>query len=359
MKAKRFMLIGLDGAMPNMLEKFRDEGSIPNMTKLMKQGAFMEALPCIPVDTPTNWVTIATGARPGTHGITSFTVHFPGEALDVGHSTVDLDATKLCKAEFLWDTAERAGKKCLVLNYLCSWPSTMKKGILLGGPSPWGHRSWILGPSVHFVSGVSKVSANSVRYEISLRKAKNWKGLSQSLNDSYFEAKIPSNFVEPPQTADTWQTWMEVLKPDESVSEPKSCWNPAYYLLIVNSPNQEDGRVHICREKDLASSVATLHVGDWSNWIYEEVSTPNGRNRAGFRFRLNELSSDGRRFELHRTPLHKTTGWTDPSYLAEEITEKIGPYASGYKGYPMSPDSPKYNKIYFEHVLSLLTTWLM
>lgn len=68
MKAKRFMLIGLDGAMPNMLEKFRDEGSIPNMTKLMKQGAFMEALPCIPVDTPTNWVTIATGARPGTHG---------------------------------------------------------------------------------------------------------------------------------------------------------------------------------------------------------------------------------------------------------------------------------------------------
>jgi len=197
---------------------------------------------------------------------------------------------------------------------------------------------------------VSKVSANSVRYEISLRKARDWKGLSQSSNDSYFEAKIPSNFVEPPQAADTWQAWLEVLKPDESAPEPKSCWNPAYYLLIANSPNQEDGKVYVCREKDLASNVATIHVGDWSDWIYEEVSTVNGRNRTGFRFRLNELSSDGRRFELYRTALHKTTGWTDPSCLAEEITEKIGPYASGHEGYPISPDSPKYNKIYFEHV---------
>ncbi|GAF90532.1 unnamed protein product, partial [marine sediment metagenome] len=202
--ATKFMLIGLDGAMPEMLEKFRDEGNIPHMARLMKEGSFMKALPCPPVDTPTNWVTIVTGAWPGTHGITSFTVHFPGESLDVGHSTVDLDATTLCKAEFLWDAAERAGKRCLVLNYLCSWPSTMKKGLLIGGPSPRGHDSWILGPPVHFIRGVSKTAAHSLNYEVSLTKGANWKKMPQSLS-SYWEVEIPSNLLEPAAGADIWQ----------------------------------------------------------------------------------------------------------------------------------------------------------
>lgn len=345
----RFMLIGLDGAMPNMLEKFRDEGSIPNIAKLMKEGAFMEALPCPPVDTPTNWVTIVTGAWPGTHGITSFTVHLPGEPLDVGHSTVDLDATTLCEAEFFWDAAERAGKKCLVLNYLCSWPSTMKKGLLVGGPSPRGHDSWILGPSVHFVSGVSETATRSFRSEISLKRAKNWKGLPRS-SAFCLEARIPGNFIEPAATTDLWQTWERVLKQRRDKAKPRASWKPTYYLLIVNQKRKDSRKVYISRTKDFASVEAILRPGEWSGWMYEEVATRDGQARGGFRFRLNELSADGSRFELYRTPIYSTSGWTDPPDLAEGITEAIGPYASGHESYPMSAHSRKYNEIYFEQV---------
>ncbi|GAF90677.1 unnamed protein product, partial [marine sediment metagenome] len=110
------------------------------------------------------------------------------------------------------------------------------------------------------------------------------------------------------------------------------------------------GRVHISPERDFAKVEAELGVGEWSDWIFNVVETRGGRAQGGFRFRLNELSSDGERFELYRTPIYSTSGWTNPAPLAKEITKVIGPYASGYESYPMSPHSRKYNDIYFEQV---------
>ncbi len=94
MKAKKFMILGFDGAMPEHFNRFLHEGHMPNIARLIKKGTYSRALPAPPVDSPTNWVTIVTGAWPGTHGITSFTIHLPGDPLDVGRSTVGLDSTK-------------------------------------------------------------------------------------------------------------------------------------------------------------------------------------------------------------------------------------------------------------------------
>lgn len=71
MKAKRLMILGFDGAMPEHLEKFVAEGVMPNVAELMNSGAYARALPCPPVDTPTNWTTMVTGAWPGPPGLTS------------------------------------------------------------------------------------------------------------------------------------------------------------------------------------------------------------------------------------------------------------------------------------------------
>jgi len=133
MKAKRLMILGFDGAMPEHLETFVAEGVMPNVAAPMKRGATARALPCPPVDTPTNWTSIVTGAWPGTHGITSFTGHTPGEPLDVGFDTSGPQATTRCRAEYLWDVAERAGKRVVVLNYMCAWPPTMTDGVTIGG----------------------------------------------------------------------------------------------------------------------------------------------------------------------------------------------------------------------------------
>lgn len=130
-KNVKLLLIGLDGAMPGLLKKFSEEGEVPCLTQLMREGVSLELLPSPPCDTPTNWTTIVTGAWTGTHGATGFNVHLPGESLSLGvRSGFD---TRLCGAEFLWDVAEKKGLKSLLYDYPPSRPPTIKNGIVLGG----------------------------------------------------------------------------------------------------------------------------------------------------------------------------------------------------------------------------------
>ena len=125
--ANRLILIGLDGLNPEMIEKLVSEDKLPAMARLIEQGVFSAALSASPLDTPTNWTGIATGAWPGTHGITSFGIHMPGR--DLGDPLLGGFNTNLCQAEPLWDVAERAGKVPFLFDYPGSWPPTIQRGV--------------------------------------------------------------------------------------------------------------------------------------------------------------------------------------------------------------------------------------
>jgi len=130
-RAKKMILIGLDSAIPTFIKKFATEGRLTHIARLMRQGFFTEVFPCPPCDTPTNWTTIVTGSWPGTHGVTSFHTRLPGTSLK--DNIQGTDNTQLCPAEFLWDVAEREGKKCFIFDYPNSWPPTIKNGIVWCG----------------------------------------------------------------------------------------------------------------------------------------------------------------------------------------------------------------------------------
>lgn len=127
-QAERLILIGLDGLNAEMVAKVASEGKLPHMAKLMGAGVFAKALSAPPLDTPTNWTGIATGAWPGTHGITSFGIHMPTR--DLNDPLIGAFNTNLCRAEFLWDVAERMGKVPFIFDYPDSWPPTIRKGIV-------------------------------------------------------------------------------------------------------------------------------------------------------------------------------------------------------------------------------------
>ncbi len=130
-KDTKLLLIGLDGAMIGLVRKFSDEGSLPHLHQLIQEGSLLEVLPSPPCDTATNWTTIATGAWTGTHGVTGFGVHLPGESYELGtRCTCD---TRLCQAEYLWNVAEKQGLTCLLYDYPPCRPVTLKNGIVLGG----------------------------------------------------------------------------------------------------------------------------------------------------------------------------------------------------------------------------------
>lgn len=117
---KKALIIGWDSAQPSRLDKHVKDGALPTIKKMMENGVFAEnCLVPYPTVTPPNWTTIVTGAWAGTHGITDFHVHKPGDPLDNVHQGF---TTEDCQAEYIWESAEKAGKKVIVINYPCSWP---------------------------------------------------------------------------------------------------------------------------------------------------------------------------------------------------------------------------------------------
>ena len=108
------ILIGLDAAVASLVEKYLTEGWMPNLNALIQRGTFTRARALFPGVTPINWATIATGAYPGTHGITDFTVLDPHDPLDGGR---DGFASTSYQAETLWQAACRQGYRAATLNF--------------------------------------------------------------------------------------------------------------------------------------------------------------------------------------------------------------------------------------------------
>ena len=120
--AEKIFCIGIDGMDPRLTRKYVDEGKMPNVKKLIERGSCRHDLAMVgamPTVTPPMWTTLATGAYPGTHGITCF-FRYSEHALDEIAYNFD---SRLCKAEQLWNVFAEAGKKTLVWHWPgSSWP---------------------------------------------------------------------------------------------------------------------------------------------------------------------------------------------------------------------------------------------
>ena len=80
----KLLVLGVDGMDPKISRKFLSEGKMPNLQKFIDRGSAREdlrQLGAIPTITPPCWTTLATGAYPGTHGITCYWRQSP-ESLD-------------------------------------------------------------------------------------------------------------------------------------------------------------------------------------------------------------------------------------------------------------------------------------
>ncbi len=119
--ADKIMMIGIDGMDPRLTRKYVDEGKMPNVAKLIEKGACRQDLAMVgamPTVTPPMWTTLATGAYPGTHGITCF-FRATKEPDKIAYNF----DSRLCKAEQLWNVFAEAGRKTLVWHWPGSaWP---------------------------------------------------------------------------------------------------------------------------------------------------------------------------------------------------------------------------------------------
>ena len=110
---RKIIVVGVDGMDPRLAKTYLNQGKMPNLAMLLQNGAAREdlvMLGAVPTITPPQWTTLATGAYPGTHGITDFWNQHP-DKLDTLIYSLD---SRNCKAEQLWNVTAQFGKKTLV-----------------------------------------------------------------------------------------------------------------------------------------------------------------------------------------------------------------------------------------------------
>lgn len=127
MGANRFLLIGLDGAEPSLVERWMDAGRMPHLARLRERGAYCPMASTVPHATFPAWTTCVTGVNPGRHGIFDFTEVRPGE-----HALRFVNATHR-RAPALWRILSDAGRRVGVLGVPATYPPEPVNGFMVAG----------------------------------------------------------------------------------------------------------------------------------------------------------------------------------------------------------------------------------
>lgn len=117
--------------------KWAEEGKLPNIKKMMENGAYGYSIPDFPGHTPVNFASLLTGAHPTVHGIADGPMHIEGFPLLKPSAPGFASTSK--KVSPIWKVLEEAGKKVALLAIPGSTPPELRNGITIRGRwAPWG-----------------------------------------------------------------------------------------------------------------------------------------------------------------------------------------------------------------------------
>ncbi len=71
-KARRVIVLGLDGLDPSIVDRYMEEGILPVLKRLSEQGTFKRLATTLPSISPVAWSSFQTGVNPGAHNIFDF-----------------------------------------------------------------------------------------------------------------------------------------------------------------------------------------------------------------------------------------------------------------------------------------------
>lgn len=313
-------VLGLDCALPHLIEKHIAEGHLPTFKKLIDSGVIADnCLVPYPTVTPPNWASIATGAWPGTHGITDFHSHKLGTT-PVNTNCIQSFDSQLCEAEYLWDVADKAGKKCIVFNYPGAWPSKMKNGIMVGG------RGLAIG---EVRAGMTAMFSRANLCSDMLITSGFY---PRGIKGKFAEAKGWSNL--PKKEKEPLEMEAKMVFRDAEVAPAETSW----YVLARQSGDNGYDRASLSPSKDFNDAFCTLSVGEWSPVINTSIKMQDGKmEEAFFRCKLVELSDDAEDLRLYISSVGAKTGWSNPPQIAAELEsqEGITGITGGIMGYAL------------------------
>jgi predicted AlkP superfamily phosphohydrolase/phosphomutase len=123
----KVVLIGLDGAPFDLIQRWANEGILPNLQKLISNGAFGPLLSTYLPETPIAWTSIVTGKNAGKHGVFDW-----GERVR-GSYEIGISLSTSCKEPPVWEIVSQEGKRAGVFNVPLTYPPKELNGFLVSG----------------------------------------------------------------------------------------------------------------------------------------------------------------------------------------------------------------------------------
>ncbi|HET7377591.1 MAG TPA: alkaline phosphatase family protein, partial [Anaerolineae bacterium] len=121
------LIIGLDGATWTLLSPWIDQGYLPNLARLVREGASGPLTTTIPPVSASAWVSFATGCNPGKHGAFDFVFPVAG-GYDIGVINV-----KVRGVPPFWKSIEDAGGQVGLMSVPITYPPQPIKGFTVNG----------------------------------------------------------------------------------------------------------------------------------------------------------------------------------------------------------------------------------
>lgn len=160
------IIVGWDGATWDLLAPWAEAGLLPNVARLLAQGAHGPLQSTIQPLTAVAWSSFLTGSRPGKHGLYDFVGRVPGSY------DVQLTGRAHRRTAGLWQYLSQAEKKIIAINVPMMVPVTPVNGILVGGIDAPGLSEQTVYPA-GFIPELNRIAPN-YRIAASERSLADW-----------------------------------------------------------------------------------------------------------------------------------------------------------------------------------------
>jgi len=126
MNVQKIAVIGWDGATFDVIFPLIRKGALPNLQRLISNGAWGKLVSTLHPLTPPAWASFMTGMNPGKHGVFDFIGMEKGGQFRVING-------KAIKAKTLWARLSEAGRRVAVINVPMTYPPEPVNGFLIAG----------------------------------------------------------------------------------------------------------------------------------------------------------------------------------------------------------------------------------
>jgi predicted AlkP superfamily phosphohydrolase/phosphomutase len=329
---QKLVILGFDGMDPRLVQKWMDEGKLPNMQKLAKRGSGVRPLGTThSPESPTAWASFATGVNAGKHNIYDFLVRDTATYLpDLGMVTREpprflLNYIPVSRPQIksirggtsFWVTAGSAGVRSSMLTVPVTYPpEDVANGELLSG-LPLPDIRGTMGTFYYFGTDLSRYEEGNTEFGGILKRL-------------VFDGDVAqTELVGPPNP---------IVRQQLRAARAKTPRSEADKMTIAELEAREDVRIPLTIHWNRRDKSATITLGDstthlaehqWSKWINLDFSI-NLLVRVHGMAQVYLIGA-GQELQLYVSPVNwrpdsPPAQMSAPPSFAADLYERLGPY---------------------------------